>query len=227
MAARRCQPLRRCGLAAVAACALLLTGCAAPSAPSAPSGPSGPSGPSAASAPASPGANAPATPTTPAPRAVVLLFLATDCPIANAYQPEIERLRARFEPAGIAFVGVYPERGATAEELATHARSYRIRYPQALDPRMTLAAACGATVTPEAAVLVPAAPGPRISGVPQLGEGVLVYRGRIDDWYPARGARRAAPGTHDLQQVLESIAAGAVPAPATTAAVGCTFRSPP
>ena len=40
-------------------------------------------------------------------KAVVVLFISTDCPICNGYQPEIERLRARYAPLGIDFVGVY------------------------------------------------------------------------------------------------------------------------
>ena len=63
------------------------------------------SGPAVASAATMPPAAIPAS----SPRATVWLFISTDCPICNGYQPEIERLRMRFAPRGIEFVGVYAE----------------------------------------------------------------------------------------------------------------------
>src|SRR5688500_1042688 len=36
-------------------------------------------------------------------RATVLLFIATDCPISNAYTPEVNRIVEAYGPRGVAF----------------------------------------------------------------------------------------------------------------------------
>ena len=144
----------------------------------------------------------------------VFLLTRTDCPISNRYAPELRRLHARFAPAGFVFQLVYPEPSETAEGVRRHLREFAYPFGAWRDPDHRLVRLVGATVTPEAAVFVPGASGPR-----------LVYRGRIDDWYLDFGRARAAPTTHDLERVLEAIAAGAPPAPRTTPAVGC-FLTP-
>jgi len=39
----------------------------------------------------------------------VLVFVRTDCPIANRYAPELRRLQDRFVRGGVAFWLVYPD----------------------------------------------------------------------------------------------------------------------
>jgi hypothetical protein len=49
----------------------------------------------------------------------------------------------------------------------------------------------------------------------------MVYRGRIDDRFVAFGKTRAAPTTHDLDQILEEIIRGKSISNKTTTAIGC------
>ena len=37
-------------------------------------------------------------------RAICIIFVSTDCPVSNSYQPELRRLHQQYEPEGIAFV---------------------------------------------------------------------------------------------------------------------------
>lgn len=161
---------------------------------------------------ATPPATVPAAP----PRATVWLFISTDCPIANGYQPEIEAMRQRWEPRGIAFVGVYAEVPVTAEEVAEHVCQHGIRYPVRVDDDRALQRGMGVRVVPEVVVT---AGGPAAGGDPRA----YLYRGRIDDRWPERGSRRASATTHDLADALADIAGGRVPRVRDTVPVGCVL----
>jgi len=140
----------------------------------------------------------------------VLVFVRTDCPIANRYAPELRRLQDQFVRGGVAFWLVYPDPAETPEAIRRHQRDFGLGFRALRDPQHELVKAAQATVTPEAAVFVAGAEGPQ-----------LVYRGRIDDRYVDFGRSRPAPTTRDLRDVLRSLAAGSAVAPRTTRAVGC------
>jgi hypothetical protein len=150
---------------------------------------------------------------TRAPRATVLLFISTDCPICNGYQPEIERLRARFAPSGIDFAGIYAEVPVEQGEVDRHVRDFGIRYPVRIDSDLALRRRFHVTVVPEVVVVAGAA----AEGAPVL------YQGRIDDQWPERGSRRPSAQVHDLEDALDAIARGQPPRTARTRAVGCVL----
>ncbi len=143
----------------------------------------------------------------PEAKATVLVFTSTTCPIANGFAPEIQRLDAEFLPQGIRLVLVETETDITAETARAHAVEYGYTCPVLVDPEGTLAKAAGATMTPEAAVLSP--------------KGEILYRGRIDDRFPAVGQRRAAPHHTELRDALAAVLAGKRVAVPRTEAVGC------
>lgn len=140
-------------------------------------------------------------------RAVVLLFVASDCPISNAYAPEIERIYTRYAPRKIAITLVYIDPDLTRAAARRHAASYGYTCPLLLDPAHRLAQRAGATVTPEAAVFRP--------------DGRLLYRGRIDDTYFGYGKRRSTATRHDLRDALDAVLSGRQIRPQTTPAIGC------
>jgi hypothetical protein len=149
----------------------------------------------------------------PRTRAVVLVFVVPDCPIADASLPELNRLYADYERRGVRLFVVQVDPQLSAEEARKHATEYQIRPPVVLDGRHAWVRKLGATKTPEAAVLSPA--------------GELLYRGRIDDRYPRLGRRRDRVAAHDLRDALEAILAGRpVPRPRTEA-VGCDIPDIP
>jgi hypothetical protein len=143
----------------------------------------------------------------------VLVFIATDCPVANAHQPELRRLEARARELGGKFTLVHADPSVPMADLKAHADAYAIAAPVALDHAQSLARAIGITVTPEAAVIDRT--------------GSLAYRGRISDLYAAYGSRRPAPTVHDLREAMEALASGRpVPVPRTEA-LGCFLPDPP
>lgn len=170
------------------------------------------SGPAAASAATMPPAAIPAS----SPRATVWLFISTDCPICNGYQPEIERLRMRFAARGIEFVGVYAEVPLERSEMEAHAAKYGMKYPVRIDTDRAIQQRLGARMVPEVVVTAGA---PDSSGNPAA----FLYRGRIDDQWPERGSRRPSATVHDLERALEAIVAGKAPPVRSTTPVGCVL----
>ncbi len=142
------------------------------------------------------------------PAATVALFTRSDCPISNRYAPEVNRLAERFVPRGVAFWLVYVDPAEPPAAIRRHLAAYGYaRAHAARDVRHALVRATGASVTPEAALFAR--------------DGRLVYRGRVDDRFPAYGKARAAAGRHDLERALEDTLAGRPVEVATTPAVGC------
>jgi hypothetical protein len=140
-------------------------------------------------------------------QALVIVFVSHDCPIANAYAPEIKRLCEAFKDRGAAFCVVYAERDLALETARNHAREYGYCCPVILDAELNLARRLGATKVPEAAVLSP--------------RGEVLYRGRIDDRYVDYGKRRPVVRSHDLRNALEAVLTGKPVANPRTEVIGC------
>ena len=142
----------------------------------------------------------------PAPRATVLFFITTDCPIANSFAPEINRIAAEYGPKGVAFSMIYTDVTHPPEDVRRHASEYGYESPVRLDAGRVLSRQYGVTKTPEAVVVV---------------DDVRVYRGRIDDRYLAPGLRRLQPTTRELRDAIDAVLAGRRVPVAETDAVGC------
>jgi hypothetical protein len=137
----------------------------------------------------------------------VLVFLLPDCPIANAYAPEIAAIRRAYESTGIRFFLIYAQPDLDVGAARAHAASFGHHGPILIDRGHDLVRATGVTVTPEVAVLT------RCGGI--------AYRGRIDDLFADVGTRRHRARTHDLRDALAAVVAGRPVAVARTEAVGC------
>jgi hypothetical protein len=143
----------------------------------------------------------------PDAQALAVVFITTDCPIANSYLPELNRLSQAYATRGISLLLVHADPALDVEAARQHAREYKIQPPVVLDPKHDWVTRSRATRTPEAAVF--------------SRKGEVLYRGRIDDRYIGPGKRRTEAATHDLRDALEAILAGQpVPRPVTEA-VGC------
>ena len=140
-------------------------------------------------------------------RADVVIFVVHDCPIANAFAPEINRLNADFKPRGIRFFVVHVDPTLAAADARQHAKDFGYTCPVLLDRQHTLVARLKAAVTPEAFVINPA--------------GETLYRGRIDDRFADLGKRREEPTRRDLRLALENFLAGKAVTEPVTKAIGC------
>lgn len=139
-------------------------------------------------------------------RAVVVVFLGTECPLAKLYGQRLTELAQQYEPQGVQFVGILSNRQDSLEEMAHYARLHEIEFPLLKDPGNQVADQLGATRTPEAFVLDP--------------QRVVRYQGRIDDQYGI-GFSRAAYSRSHLTAALDELLAGKEVSVPKVEAVGC------
>lgn len=151
-------------------------------------------------------------------KAVVIIFMAEDCPISNRYVPLLNRLTEKFAKEGVAMWSVYPNPGVSSKTLRKHRDEFDILMPALIDGDQTLVKKLEAEVTPEAFVLVPSAEAEK--------EARLIYKGRIDNQYLKFGRSRPNATKSDLQEVLEAVLAGDTPEYTETPAVGCYIVAP-
>ncbi len=143
-------------------------------------------------------------------RAVVLFFVTTDCPVANSYVPEMNRIREAYSPRGVVFFAVQAETSVADAAVAKYAAEYGYTFPLLLDPGQTLVQLAGATVTPQAAVLSP--------------RGEVLYLGRIDNRVVDFGKSRLQATVPDLRNALDAALDGRqVPEPRTKS-IGCAIN---
>ena len=140
-------------------------------------------------------------------KAIVFIFLATECPISNRYAPEIRRVAEKFARSGVKFWLVYADPDTSADALRNHLKEFQLPPDALRDPKHALVKLSQVRVMPEAAVFLP---GRR-----------LVYHGRIDNRYADFGKDRPEATEHDLENVLGAVLQGK-PAPySTKRAIGC------
>ena len=141
-------------------------------------------------------------------QASVLIFYGQDCPVSNAYAPELNRIAASRTNFSFYIVQVDPE--LTPAAAMQHIRQYDLHPPVLLDPKHDLVKATGAKVTPEAVVVAKS--------------GKVVYHGRIDNRYAALGKKRSTATQHDLLDALDDLAAGRPVRTSQTKAIGCSIE---
>ncbi|HEY1336634.1 MAG TPA: thioredoxin family protein [Bryobacteraceae bacterium] len=142
-------------------------------------------------------------------KAVVLYFVTVDCPVANGYVPEMNRIREAYASRGVAFYAVQSDPSVAEPEVVKYARDYRYSFPLLLDPRQDLVHLAGATVTPQAAVLSP--------------DGKLLYLGRVDNRVEDFGKQRFQATEADLRDALDQVLAGKPVARPRTKSIGCAI----
>jgi peroxiredoxin len=145
-------------------------------------------------------------------KAIVVVFLGTQCPVNNAYLPRLAELHKEYEPRGVQFLAINANDHDGPTAIADHARRFAITFPVLRDEHHLAADRFGAKRTPEAFVLD--------------SEFVVRYRGRIDDQYGV-GFQRPQPTRRDLAVALDEVLAGKAVTQARTVAAGCIIGRPP
>lgn len=145
-----------------------------------------------------------------AKKAVVLFFTMTDCPLANGYVPEMNRMRAAYDARGVAFYAVQSDNTVSDAAVKKYAQEFQYSFPMLNDSQLTLARLTGAKVTPEVAVLSPT--------------GQVLYLGRIDNKVEDLTHPRYAATEPELRNALDAVLAGKAPKEAKTRAVGCSIN---
>jgi len=135
----------------------------------------------------------------------VIIFVATKCPVSNAYNERMEKLAQDFKAHGVNVIGINSNVAESAAEVKAHAAENKLTFPILKDPANKIADRLGATVTPEAYFLD--------------ASNKLIYRGRIDN---AKDA--AQVNSSELRDAIEATLAGKPVAKTTANAFGCNIK---
>jgi peroxiredoxin len=139
-------------------------------------------------------------------KAVVIVFVGTECPLANLYIPSLVQLHKEYAGKRVQFLAVNANAQDTFVRVSAHAQDRALPFPVLKDFDHKVADALGARRTPEAFLLD--------------GKRVIRYHGRIDDQYGLT-YRRAKPKRRDLKEAIDALLAGKPVATPTTDTPGC------
>ncbi len=139
-------------------------------------------------------------------KAVVVVFLGTECPLAKLYGPRLAELAAKYGEQGVTFLAIDANRQDSMTEIAAYARDAGIGFPVLKDTGNAVADQMQAIRTPEAFVLDQ--------------DRVVRYWGRIDD-KSGVGYVRDNTDHHFLAEALDQLLAGKEVATPSTESVGC------
>ena len=135
----------------------------------------------------------------------VILFIATQCPVSNAYNARMQKLAEDYRARGVNVVGINSNSTEPAAEVKQHAAANGLNFTILKDPGNQIADRYDAQVTPEAYLLD--------------ASGKLVYQGRIDN------SRYGYVITStDLRDALEATLAGKPVEKAGAKAFGCSIK---
>jgi peroxiredoxin len=135
----------------------------------------------------------------------VLLFIAVQCPISNAYNERMAKLAEDYKAKGIAVIGINSNVAEDAAAVKAHAAEHKLSFLILKDPGNKIADRLGASVTPEAYFID--------------ANNKLLYHGRIDN------ARNAAQiESNDLRNALDAALAGKAVEKTEAKAFGCSIK---
>ena len=137
--------------------------------------------------------------------ATVVLFLATQCPIATDYAERIVALVKAYDEKNVQFIGINSNKQENVEEIAKYSEKHGFQFPVLKDPENNIADYFRARRTPEVFLLD--------------ASHMLRYAGAIDN-------SPKEPTKYYLQNALDLIIAGEdIPKESKkTRAVGCTIK---
>jgi peroxiredoxin len=126
-------------------------------------------------------------------KAMVIVFVGNECPIANLYFTTLADLDRKYSGMGVQFLAINSNDQDNLRAVATHAREHKAPFPVLKDADHKGADALGAKRTPEAFLLD--------------SEHIIRYRGRIDDQY-GYTYRRPTPSHTELKDAIDAVLAG-------------------
>lgn len=138
-------------------------------------------------------------------KAVVVMFIATQCPVSNAYNQRMVELANDYKSKGIAFVAINANKQESVDEIAGHAKKNNFPFPVLKDTDNIIADYFNAQVTPEVYVLD--------------SNWVAKYHGRIDN-----DKDLAKVNSKDLRSALDAVLAGKAVEKSETKAFGCSIK---
>jgi peroxiredoxin len=138
-------------------------------------------------------------------KATVLIFVATQCPVSNAYNQRMANIAAAYADKGVQFVGINSNKEESSTEVVNHAKKNGLTFPILKDPDNKIADQYDAKVTPEVFVVD--------------ASGKLAFHGPIDD------KQDVADVQHQyLKDALDSLTQGRSVVVKGARAFGCSIK---
>jgi peroxiredoxin len=138
-------------------------------------------------------------------KAIVLIFVATQCPVSNDYNTRMEAVYNDYKDKEITFLGINSNKQESIEEIKQHAKDKNLSFPILKDEKNIIADKLSATVTPEVYVL--------------NGDFEVLYHGRIDD-----SRKESEVKIKDLRTALDHVLDNKSVTNKRTKAFGCTIK---
>ena len=138
-------------------------------------------------------------------KAIVVIFVATECPISNDYNSRMENLFKEYNQKGVAFLGINSNKAESVDRIKEHAEENGLTFTILKDEKNVIADKFEASFTPEAYVL--------------NGNFEILYHGRIDN-----SRKESDVVTKDLENALNEILEGKEVSKKETKAFGCTIK---
>jgi peroxiredoxin len=135
----------------------------------------------------------------------VLIFIAVQCPVSNAYNDRMEKLAEDYKDKGIAVIGINANSSEDAATVKAHAAQKHLTFTILKDAGNKVADKLGAARTPEAYFLD--------------ANNKLLYHGRIDN-----SQNPDAIESNDLRNALDSSLAGKPVEKPEAKAFGCSIK---
>jgi len=138
-------------------------------------------------------------------KGTVVIYIATKCPVSNAYNDRMEKLAQDYKAKGINVIGINSNSTEPSAEVKAHAAEKHLTFAILKDEGNKIADRWGATRTPEVYVLDASMK--------------LVYHGRIDNSQKVEGVT-----SNDVRDALDEMLAGKPVTKTGGAAFGCTIK---
>jgi peroxiredoxin len=138
-------------------------------------------------------------------KGTVLLFIAVQCPVSNAYNERMEKLAQDYKAKGINVIGINSNVAEDGAACKAHASENKLTFTILKDPGNKIADKLGASVTPEAYLLD--------------ASNKLLYHGRIDN---SRNAAQVE--TPDLRNAIDAVLSGKAVEKTEAKAFGCSIK---
>ena len=138
-------------------------------------------------------------------KAIVIMFIATQCPVSNAYNERMAKLYQDYKDKGITFIGINSNKQESVDEIKEHSSENNLDFVILKDVNNVIADKFQASVTPEVYVLNK--------------NFEVLYHGRIDDSQRPKDIK-----SHDLRNALDEVLNGKKVETTQTKAFGCTIK---
>ena len=145
------------------------------------------------------------------PKAFVIVFTTTGCPLVKRYLPRLKELSAQYSDKGVQFIAVNVGPDDSIQEIAYQAIEHGVEFPFVKDMDGECARALGVNRTPHVVVLD--------------ADHKIRYRGRINNQYRLGGVKPSVD-REDLKEAIEDVLAGRKVKVKETAVDGCPITFP-